>query len=190
MNHTVPLSLPDISDKEINLVSKVIKSGWLAHGEWNKKFESAFSSFIGVKDSITMNSCTSALEIALKVNQIRGEVIIPSMTWCATANAVVNAGAKPVFCDVESHTRNVSRKKIEPLINSKTEAVIVVHFGGQTCNMDDIVKLTKQKLLLIEDSAETLVEHGKEKGWILWRWLFSFFQQKILQQVRGDVYFK
>ena len=190
MNHTVPLSLPDISNKEINLVSKVIKSGWLAHGEWNKKFESAFSSFIGVKDSITMNSCTSALEIALKVNQIRGEVIIPSMTWCATANAVVNAGAKPVFCDVESHTRNVSCKKIEPLINSKTEAVIVVHFGGQTCNMDSIVKLTKQKkLLLIEDSAETLGGTWKrKKAGSFGIGCFSFFPTKNITTGEGGMF--
>ena len=164
MNHSVPLSLPDISEKEINLVSNVIRSGWLAHGEWNKKFETAFSRFVGVKNSITMNSCTSALEIALKVNEIKGEVIIPSMTWCATANAVVNAGAKPVFCDVESNTRNVSSKTISPLINSNTEAIIVVHFGGQTCNMDEIIKLTKKhKLLLIEDSAETLGGTWKKK---------------------------
>ena len=190
MTKSVPLSLPDISDKEIKLVSNVIKSGWLAHGEWNKKFEDSFSNFIGVKDSITMNSCTSALEIALKVNKIRGEVIIPSMTWCATANAVINAGAKPVFCEVESKTRNVSAQTIFPLISSKTEAIIVVHFGGQTCNMDEITKLAKRsKLLLIEDSAETLGgTWKKKKAGSFGIGCFSFFPTKNLTTGEGGMF--
>ena len=190
MSKIVPLSLPDISDNEIKVVSKVLKSGWLAHGEWNKKFESEFSSFIGVKNSISMNSCTSALEIALKVNDIKGEVVIPSMTWCATANAVINAGAKPIFCDVEPDTRNVSANTILPLINKRTEAIIVVHFGGQTCNMEEIVKLSKKyKLLLIEDSAETLGgTWKKKKAGSFGIGCFSFFPTKNITTGEGGMF--
>ena len=103
------------------------------------QFEDSFSNFIGVKDSITMNSCTSALEIALKVNKIRGEVIIPSMTWCATANAVVNAGAKPVFCDV-GKTLNIDTTKIEALITKNTKAIMPVHLTGRPAKMDIIIQ--------------------------------------------------
>ena len=76
----IQLCIPEISNHEIETVSKVFKTGWLAHGEWNKKFENSFARYIGSKYAISMNSCTSALEIALKINDIKKEVIIPSMT--------------------------------------------------------------------------------------------------------------
>ena len=162
--YQIPLCRPAISQKEINAVVEILRSGWLAHGEYNHKFEAAFTQLIGVPHAITMNSCTSALEAALKVAGIKGEVIIPSFTFVATANAVVTAGAKPVFCDVDEATRNVTSKFIEEKITPDTEAVIVVHYGGQPCQMDDIVKLCNQHhLFLIEDSAEMIGQTYKNK---------------------------
>ena len=96
----VPLCIPDITKEEVDIVSKVLLGGWLAHGKYNKKFEELFANTLGVENAITMNSCTGALEIALKCSGISQEVIIPSMTFVATANAVINSGCTPVFCDV------------------------------------------------------------------------------------------
>jgi perosamine synthetase len=186
----VPLCLPDITKKEIDIVSSVLSGGWLAHGEYNNKFEQLFSSKLGVKNSITMNSCTSALEIALKASGITQEVIIPSMTFVATANAVINSGCTPVFCDVDLATRNVTAADILRSISPKTEAVIVVHYAGQPCNMDDISKLCKRKsLLLIEDSAETLgaTWKGRQAG-SYGIGCFSFFPTKNITTAEGGIF--
>tara|TARA_B100001027_G_scaffold44530_1_gene28846 strand:+ start:2061 stop:3182 length:1122 start_codon:yes stop_codon:yes gene_type:complete len=185
----IPLCTPDIIQKDLDVVNSVFKSGWLAHGEWNHKFEDAFSKEVGCKHSISMNSCTSALEISLKAHQIRGEVIIPSMTWVATANAVINTGNKPVFCEVDNKTRNVTADTISPHINSNTEAIIVVHFGGQVCEMESILSLCKKnKLLLIEDSAETLGGTWKnQKSGSFGVGCFSFFPTKNITTGEGGM---
>ena len=84
----IPLCKPTIGNEEIQAVSEVLSSGWLAHGEYNHKFEESFCQYLGVNNAISMNSCTSALIAALAALDIDGEVIIPSMTWVSTANAV------------------------------------------------------------------------------------------------------
>ncbi len=186
----VPLCRPCIGDEEINAVADVLRSGWLAHGDYNHKFEEAFAKLIGVPHAICMNSCTSALEVALKVHGIKGEVIIPSMTWVATANAVVTSGATPVFCEVDAATRNVTADTLRPHINDKTEAIMVVHYGGQPCSMDDITALCeKHGLLLIEDSAETL--GAKWKGRQAGSYgigCFSFFPTKNITTGEGGMF--
>jgi len=186
----VPLCLPSINETEISAVVETLKSGWLAHGEYNNKFEKLFADTIRVKHAITMNSCTSALEIALKANRITGEVIIPSFTWCATANAVVNSGAHPIFCDVDEGTRNVTAETIAKKITSNTEAIIVVHYAGQCCQMDDINKLCcDNNLLLIEDSAETLGSTWKgEPAGSFGIGCFSFFPTKNITTGEGGMF--
>ena len=186
----IPLCIPEIDQDEIDSVLKVLKSGWLAHGEYNHKFEESFSEFINVKHSISLNSCTSALELALKAHDIRGEVIVPSMTWNATANSVINTGGKPVFSEINPKTRNITAKLINEKITSQTEAVIIVHFGGQPCSMDEIIKLcNEKKLLLIEDSAETLggTWKGKKTGSFA-NGCFSFFPTKNITTGEGGMF--
>jgi len=186
----VPLCLPDITKKEVDIVSKVLLGGWLAHGEYNKKFEQLFANTLGVENAITMNSCTSALEIALKSSGITQEVIIPSMTFVATANAVINSGCTPVFWDVDLATRNVTARDILERISPRTEAVMVVHYAGQPCNMDEITKLCQdKKLLLIEDSAETLGAkwNGKQAG-SYGIGCFSFFPTKNITTAEGGIF--
>jgi len=189
MKMKIPLCIPQIGQEEKAAVNEVLDSGWLAHGSYNKKFEEAFRNIIGASHAITMNSCTSALEVALKVNNVKGEVIVPSFTWVATANAVKNVGAIPIFCDVEFGTRNVTAELIERRVDSKTEAVIVVHYGGQPCRMDEIVELCDQKnLLLIEDSAETLgaTWNGQQAG-TFGIGCFSFFPTKNITTGEGGM---
>ena len=176
----VPLCLPDIEADEINIVTDVLKSGWLAHGKYNDELELMFAKKIGVKHAITMNSCTSALEISLKASNIKGEVIIPSFTFVATANAVINSDCIPVFCDVDLETRNVTPESISKCITKETKAIIVVHYAGQPCRMDEIKSLCdKHSLLLIEDSAETIGAkwNGKQAG-SFGIGCFSFFSNK------------
>ena len=129
------------------------------------KFEKAFANYIGCKYAVSLNSCTSALEVSLKALGIKkgDDVVVPSFTWVSSANAIVTV-EQPIFCDCDIQTRNVTGKDLEKVITKKTKALMIVHYGGQPCNMDEIIKVTKKyKIHLIEDSAETLEENGKKK---------------------------
>lgn len=153
----IPLCLPFIDEKEKEAVIEVLESGWMAHGPYNKKFEADFANYIGVKHAITMNSCTSALQLAVEANNITGEVILPSFTFVASANAIIKAGATPIFADIDKRTFNICPIEIENKITSKTEAIMPVHFAGQPCDMDKIEHIAKKhNLIIIEDSAETI----------------------------------
>ena len=167
-----------------------MSSGWLTHGPYNKKLEQQFCDLLGVENSVCVNSCTSALELAIKAPKIKGEVIVPSFTWVSSANAIVTGGAKPVFCDSDIDTRNVNVEHIDAVITNRTEAVMVVHFGGQCCPMDEIDRYCKEKnLLLIEDSAETIGGswNGKQAGsWGLG--CFSFFPTKNITTGEGGLF--
>jgi perosamine synthetase len=185
----IPLSCPEIGEEEKNAVCKVLDSGWLTHGAKTREFEEIFSEYLGVKHAVAMNSCTSALFLVLLANDIRGEVILPSMTFVASANAVLTAGATPRFCEVERSSCNASAKTIEPLINSRTEAVMVIHYAGQCCAMDEIKNLcAKHNLLLIEDSAQTI--GGKYRGNYSGSWgsaCWSFFPTKNITTGEGGM---
>ncbi|MBN85978.1 MAG: spore coat polysaccharide biosynthesis protein SpsC [Dehalococcoidia bacterium] len=128
--------------------------------------------------------------MALLANDIRGEVIVPSMTWVATANVVLRTGGTPVFCEVDPASRNVTADLIADQISDKTEAVIIVHFAGMPCQMDEIVDLCQQKgLLLVEDSAETLgaTWNGKQAG-SFGVGCFSFFPTKNITTGEGGMF--
>ena len=190
MVNKVDLSKPDITKDEISNVIEVLESGWLAPGKYNNLFEDSFKELIGSKYALSMNSCASALEVAIKAHEISGEVIVPSFTWVASVNAIVNNGATPVFCDVDFETRNVTAEHIKPLINSKTEAVMVVHFAGQPCVMDEIKKLCiEHNLLLIEDSAETLgAKVNDQQAGSFGIGCFSFFPTKNITTGEGGMF--
>lgn len=185
----VPLARPSITQEEIDTVVEVLKSGWLAHGEYNHRFEEAFAEKIGVPHAISMNSCTSALEAALQAANIRGEVIIPSFTWVATANVVILARAKPIFCEIDPATRNVTAETIAEKITPQTEAVIVVHYGGQPCPMDEITALCERHgLFLIEDSAETIgATWNNRQAGSYGVGCFSFFPTKNITTAEGGM---
>lgn len=185
----IKLCIPDIQEADITAVTEAIQSGWLAHGPCNKKFEALFADYIGVKHAITCNSCTSALFLTLKSLNITGEVIIPSFSFVATANAVLAAGATPRFVDIDYETCNIDPVKIRSAITSKTQAVMPVHFAGQCCQMNDITELaSKHSLHLIEDSAETIggTFDGKQAG-SFGVGCFSFFPTKNITTGEGGM---
>src|SRR2546422_9604419 len=115
----IPLCIPEMGDEEIAAAAEVIRSGWLTHGPKNYEFEEMFATFIGVPHAVSLNSCTSALFLALKANGITGEVILPSFTFVASANAVVIAGAHCVFADIDYASCNVDPAAIESAITPR-----------------------------------------------------------------------
>jgi len=186
----IPLCIPTITDLELKYIREALLSGWLAHGPFNYRFEEAFAKLIGVEHAISLNSCTSALFLALVAQDIRGEVILPSFTFVASANAVVTAGAMPVFVDINYDTCNISPEAIEAAITSRTEAIMVVHFAGQPCQMDKIVDIAaRHGLALIEDAAETLgaTYEGKQAG-SFGIGCFSFFPTKNITTGEGGMF--
>ncbi len=186
----IPLCRPSIDNDEIKLIAKSLKSSWLTHGPFNHKFERLFNKKFKIKYSIAMNSCTSALECSVKSLGITGEIIIPSFTWVSTANAVINCGSTPVFADVNFNTRNVDLNSIKKCITKKTIAIIVVHFAGLPCDMNQISKFCKKKnIKIIEDSAETLgaKTHGKYTG-TFGMGCFSFFPTKNITTTEGGMF--
>ena len=183
------LSRPQFIEEDYKVMKKSLKTGWLTHGPNNLKFEKKLCSLINVKYAVSMNSCTSALECALKVIKKKGEVIIPSWTWVATANVVINTGNIPVFADVEINSRNIAADEIKKCITKKTIAVIVVHYGGLPCEMDNIMKLVRRNNIeLIEDSAETLGATWKKKHTGSYGiGCFSFFPTKNITTTEGGM---
>ena len=178
-----------LDETDYLLMLRSLKTGWLTHGKNNLIFEKNFSKYIKSKYSVSMNSCTSALECALKIIKKKGEVIIPSWTWVSTANAVINTGNTPVFADVDLNSRNITADEIKKNISKKTIAVIVVHFAGLPCEMGKITKLIKRnKISLIEDSAETLGAKWKNRyTGSFGVGCFSFFPTKNITTTEGGM---
>jgi len=183
----IPLCKAFVDDRELAAVAEVLRSGWLTHGPKNGEFERLLAETVGVRHAIALNSCTSALQLALLAHGISGEVILPSFTFMASANSVVTSGATPVFADIEFDTCNIDPDSIERMIGPNTEAIMIVHFAGQCCRMDRIMEIAeKRSLLLIEDSAETIGGdfHGRQAG-SFGVGCFSFFPTKIVTTGEG-----
>ena len=186
----VPLCIPDMGDEELAAVAEVLRSGWLAHGPKNHEFEAAFATYLGVRHAVSLNSCASALFLAVHANGIKGEVILPSFTFVASANAVAAAGATCVLADVEYDTCNLNPAAVEAAITPRTEALMPVHFGGHAAEMETLARIAaKHKLLLIEDSAEALgaAQQGKlTGGWGIG--CFSFYPTKNISTGEGGMF--
>ena len=186
----IPLCRPSITDNEIKSVVEALKSGWLTHGPKNSELEEQFQAYLGVKHAITMNSCTSALHLAVEGLGIKGEVIVPSFTFVASVNAILLAGAQPVLVDIEEGTRNISPEQIERAITDETEAIMVVHYAGLPAAMPQIIEIAqKYNLRIIEDSAECL--GGSYNGNQVGSYdigCFSFFPTKNITTGEGGMF--
>lgn len=180
--------------QEVKAVKDVVEGGWLTMGEKTKEFEANFSALLGEKiHSTAVANCTAALHMALLALRIKAgdEVIIPALTFVADINVVKIVGATPVLADCESFNNwNMSAKTIAEQITSKTKAVIIVHFAGYPCHMDEIVTLCKERgIALIEDCAH--VPGAKYKGRACGTFgdygCFSFFTNKNLSVGEGGM---
>lgn len=183
---------PLIERPEIEEVVRSIKSGWLGTGPKTHKFEQMFKAYKGSKFSVALNSCSAALHLSLLAIDIKpgDEVIVPTMTFAATANAVIHSGAKPVFADCERDTMNIAPKEIERLISNKTKAVIPVHFAGRACNMGAIMDIAKRRnLKVIEDCAHAIEAEyrGRKTGTFGDLGCFSFYVTKNIVTGEGGM---
>tara|TARA_A100001015_G_scaffold314672_1_gene424645 strand:+ start:2546 stop:3688 length:1143 start_codon:yes stop_codon:yes gene_type:complete len=191
MVNKVRLSPVDISSQDLKAVTNALKSGWLAHGNFNRKFEIAFEKFHNVKKAITLNSCTAALDLSLRAYNFpkNSEVIVPSFTWTSTANVVCLNGLKPVFVDICYEDFQINPVLVEKAINKKTVAVIGVHFSGFMCDIISLEKICKKNnIVFIEDSAECIGVtrdgfYPGQKG----IGCFSFYPTKNITTAEGGI---
>jgi len=170
LKRLIPINAPQIGEEEIEAVVKVLKSGILTHslgaGPVVTKFEKEFANFANTKHAIAVNTGTAALHVAVLAANVKPgeEVILPSFTFVATAEAVVIAGAKPVFVDIDPKTYNILPKKIEEAITRKTKAVIPVDLYGLPADVQPIKEIAeKHGLIVIEDAAQAHGATYKEK---------------------------
>lgn len=155
----IPFHKTHTTQAEISAVVETIESGWLTMGPKTMEFEKSFQSYIGSGFSVSFNSATAALHLALKAVGIKekDEVILPTNTFIATAEVVTYFGAIPVLCDIDYATHNMDVHHLENLITPKTKAIIPVHFAGQPCDMQEIYDLANEyQLKIIEDAAHAL----------------------------------
>jgi perosamine synthetase len=188
----VPFFVPWITDKDKTFILKSLDSRWLTNGPFLNKFETKFSKTLDCKYSIGCSSATHALHMCLKALGIKNgdEVIVPTLTFAATADVVQYCDAKLKLCDVDSETFNITPLEIEKNINSRTKAVIVVHYGGQACDMKEIISLSqKYNFDIIEDCAHSLGSMYMKKfcGTFSRAGCFSFYPTKIITTGEGGM---
>ncbi|QWE28994.1 DegT/DnrJ/EryC1/StrS family aminotransferase [Polynucleobacter sp. AM-7D1] len=190
---TIPVYSPMIGDNESKYVNECLRTGWISSkGSFVAQFEEDFSSFLGVKKSTSVSNGTVALHLALKVLGIGpgDEVIVPTLTYIASINAISYVGATPIFVDSENDTWNIDPSLISEKISNKTKAILLVHLYGAPCNMKPIIKICQDKnLYLIEDAAEAFGtrQDGKYVGSFGDIATFSFFGNKTITTGEGGM---
>ncbi len=193
MTWKIPLSDIDFTQEEADAVLQVIEGGWLTMGAVTQQFEQEFAAYTGAKHAIAVANATAALHLSCVVAGIGpgDEVILPALTFVATANAVRYTGAIPIFADIESEeSLNISPASIEANITERTRAIIVVHYGGYACDMPAIMAIAqKHNLIVIEDAAHAIGSSLNEK--MLGTWgqtgCFSFFSNKNMTTGEGGM---
>lgn len=188
-----PVAIPNLNGNEFKYLNDAFLSSWISSsGEYISKFEGGFASYCGVKHGVAVSNGTVALHLALVSLGVGpgDEVIVPDLTFAATINAVIHAGATPVIVDIESESWCIDPNEIALAITDKTKAIIPVHLFGQPCDMDAIMTLArKHGLFVIEDCAQS---HGAEyKGQKVGSFgdisCFSFFGNKVITTGEGGM---
>jgi dTDP-4-amino-4,6-dideoxygalactose transaminase len=188
----LPFHSPVITEKEISAVVEVLKSGWLTTGKKVHEFERGFADFVGCHYAVAVNSGTAALHLALAAIGIQAgdEVIVPTMTFAASAEVVLYFGARPVLVDCEADTLNLDPDRLAAALTPKTKAIIPVHFGGQPCDMDSILRFAREHdLRVVEDAAHALPAYyrGRPIGGIGDITCFSFYATKTITTGEGGM---
>jgi dTDP-4-amino-4,6-dideoxygalactose transaminase len=188
----LPFHVPSIGDEEIAAVVEVLKSGWLTTGAKVREFEKRFCRFVGSRHAVAVNSATAALHLALKAVGVRerDEVIVPTMTFAATAEVVLYLGAKPVLVDCERDTLNMDTDRLSAALTPRTKAIIPVHFAGQPCDMKNILRFARaHELKVIEDAAHALPASDRSRmiGSIGDITCFSFYATKTITTGEGGM---
>lgn len=188
-----PVAIPILNGNEKKYVMDCMDSTWISsNGSYISRFEQAFADFSNAKHAISINNGTSALHLSLLAHDITEdcEIIVPTLTFVATANAVRYCGAKPIFVDCDPYTWNIDPTLIEKKITNRTRGIIVVHLYGNPCDMDPIYKVAKKHgLFIIEDAAEAIGAefNGKLTGTLGDIAAFSLFGNKIITTGEGGM---
>ena len=186
----LPFTRPDVDEQTIASVVESLRSGWLATGPKVARLEQALSDYLGGRPVRTFTSATDGLEIALRVAKIGpgDEVIVPAMSFVASANVIARVGAKPVFVDVDLDSRNLLVEQVERAITSRTRAIMPVHFAGLACDLDAVYELARTHgLRVVEDAAHAIgSRHGDRLigsfGDLV---VFSFHPHKNMTTIEG-----
>jgi perosamine synthetase len=184
--------VPDIEAADIAAVADVLRSGWLTTGARAKQFERDFAAYIGTPHAVAVNSCTAALHLALEAVGVRAgdEVIVPTMTFAATAAVVTHLGARPVLADCLPDTLNLDPDDLERRVTRRTKAIVPVHMAGHPCDMDGILDIAAHhRLFVIEDAAHALPScyKGRRVGAIGDVTCFSFYATKTITTGEGGM---
>ncbi len=189
----IPLSDICMGDEEITAVTDVLQSGWLSMGPVTERFEDLFARYLGVRYAFAVSNGTAALHIAHRAAGIANgdEVIVPSLTFVATANAALYCGARPVFAEIAGKGDfNVSCEGIVEMITPRTRAITVVHYAGYPCDMGPILEVAgEHDLAVVEDAAHAVGSEyrGKKCGTLGDLGCFSFFSNKNLVTGEGGM---
>ena len=187
----LPYGLPSIGEDEINEVVDSLRGGWLTTGPKVKRFETEFAEYVGARHAIAVGSCTAALHLSLMALGIGpgDEVIVPTMTFCASANVVVHTGAKPVLVDVNEYLQ-IDPEAVARAITPRTRAIIPVHYSGMACDLDEMMRVAEQHgIPLIEDAAHAAGTryHGRLIGTHGLSTCFSFYATKNMTTGEGGM---
>jgi perosamine synthetase len=188
----LPFHAPEIGEAEISSVEETLRSCWLTTGPKVKAFERQFAGFVGTQHAVAVNSCTAALHLALDAIGLKegDEVLVPTVTFAATAEVAFYFRAKPVLVDCCPKTLNIDVSQIERKITKHTKAILPVHFAGQPCDMDEIHEIAERHgLAVIEDAAHALPAwyDGRMVGNISDMTCFSFYATKTITTGEGGM---
>jgi len=189
---SVPFFVPSIGEEGIRAVMETIESGWITTGPKTARFEEAFARFIGVRHAVAVSSCTAALHLSLEATGLRegDEVLVPTLTFAATAEVVTYFKARPVLVDVDPLHFNLSLEDASRKITPKTRVIMPVHFAGHPCQMDSILDLAAASgLTVIEDAAHAIPAKykGRNIGTLSPMTAFSFYATKTLTTGEGGM---
>jgi len=185
---------PALGAEELAAVQAVLESRWLGTGPKVAEFERRFRDYRRASHAVAVGSCTAALHLAIVAAGIGpgDEVITTAMTFCATVNAIVNAGGTPVIVDVDPVTQNIDPAAVRAAVTPRTRAILCVHFAGRSCDLDALDALAREKgLVLIEDCAHAIETeyHGRAAGTIGAFGCFSFYATKNITTGEGGMVF-
>jgi dTDP-4-amino-4,6-dideoxygalactose transaminase len=188
----VPFAKPYLRGHEGAAVAEVIASGWVSQGPRVREFEAAFAARVDAADAVATTNCTTALQLALYVEGVGpgDEVIVPSMSFIATANAVWQNGATPVFADIDPRTYNMDAESVRRVITSRTKAIMPVHQLGLPADMDPLLELAAEHgLRVVEDAACAIGASykGRKIGSLGPLACFSFHPRKVITTGEGGM---
>lgn len=188
----IPFALPDIGQGEIDAVVETLKSGWITTGPRVRRFEEEFAAYVGARHAIAVNSCTAALHLALEAAGIRrgDEVLVPTMTFAATAEVVRYFDAVPVLVDCRREDLNLDLEDAARRLTPRTKALIPVHYAGNPCDMDAVLAFARQAgIAVVEDAAHALPARWRHRliGAFGDATCFSFYATKTLTTGEGGM---